>query len=210
MTDIFAMIADERRVLADEVEKFTDAQWSTPSALAGWQVRHVVAHLVWPLEASMGGTFLKLVKAGFNFGKMADQQAQGETRTPRELAAVMRTRADHRFTPPGMGPEAPLTDAIVHGLDIRVPLGLPREPPVDRARIVLGHLVRGGNQKFFGVPPGFRYAAEDAGWTSTGDGPLVSGSARALMFALTGRRALLGELKGDGADKFRAAFKEYR
>ncbi|MBI5495980.1 MAG: maleylpyruvate isomerase family mycothiol-dependent enzyme [Deltaproteobacteria bacterium] len=210
MSDLFAMIADERRILGDTVDSLTDAQWTAPSAMGGWQIRHVVAHLVWPLEASLAGTLARLVRAGFSFNRMADQQADGEKRPARALAAVLRTRADHRFTPPGMGPEAPLSDIIVHGLDIRRPLGLKRAFPAERTGIVLDHLMRTGNMKFFGTPLGFRFVAEDTGWASRGDGPVVSGTAEALLLSVTGRKMALPELKGDGADPFRAAFTEYR
>ena len=36
-------------------------------------------------------------------------------------------KADSRFTPPGLGPQAPLTDVVVHGQDIRRPLGISRD-----------------------------------------------------------------------------------
>ena len=42
-----------------------------------------------------------------------------------------------------------------------------------------------------------RLAATDAEW-STGDGPLVEGSAKHLLSAMTGRQRALDELAGDG------------
>ena len=209
MTDIFAMIADERRILADEVEKFTDAQWNTASAMPGWKVHHVVAHLVWPLEASMVGTVFLMIRNGFNFNKVADSVVAKDTRSRQELAGILRARAEHKFVPPGAGPEAPLTDAVVHGLDLRLPLGLKRDLPKDRALIVLDNVVKPGNAKFFGAPTGFTFSASDVGWTS-GSGPRVEGTSTVLMHALTGRKVGLDTLTGDGASAFRGAFKEYQ
>src|SRR3712207_6736008 len=56
------------------------------------------------------------------------------------LTEVLRRKAGSRFTPPGAGPEAPLTDLLVHGLDIRWPLGLHRDVPAERLQKSLTYL----------------------------------------------------------------------
>ena len=46
-------------------------------------------------------------------------------------------------------------------------------------------------------PTGLRFEATDVDWT-WGSGPLIRGTAEAVMLALTGRRAALADLSGDG------------
>src|SRR3712207_4622703 len=79
-----------------------------------------------------------------NFDRANVRLAREQARRPfGELTEVLREKADSRFTPPGAGPEAPLTDLLVHGLDIRWPLGLPRKVPEERLRTSLTHLTAG-------------------------------------------------------------------
>ena len=116
-----------------------------------------------------------------------------------------RRRAASRFTPPGAGPEAPLTDLLVHGLDIRWPLGLARELPEERVRASLtfltGRSARGLVPR--GLLDGLHFQADDIDWAH-GDGPAVRGRAEALLLVLTGRSAVLGALTGDGLPTLRA------
>lgn len=42
-----------------------------------------------------------------------------------EIAETLRRRADHGLSPPVTGPLSGLTDVLVHGADMRIPLGLP-------------------------------------------------------------------------------------
>ncbi len=208
MHDIYAMIADERYLLADELELLDDVQWNTPSALPGWTICQVMAHLVWPLETSLPRVVWELFCNRFNLARMVDCAVAKEKRLGPELCSALRARANSRFHPPGLGPEAPLTDIVVHGLDIRWPIGLKRVFPVERTNIVLSTLLKPINARFFGTPRGFTFVAEDSGWTG-GNGPQVCGEANTLMLALAGRKVALSALKGDGAEAFCSAFTEY-
>ena len=64
MSDVWEMIADERRALADLLDRLTEAQWAAPSAIQGWSVRDVVAHLVWPLETSYPVLLWQVARTG--------------------------------------------------------------------------------------------------------------------------------------------------
>lgn len=122
-----------------------------------------------------------------------------------EIVEVLRRRAESRFTPPGSGPEAPLTDLLVHGLDIRWPLGLPRELPEERVRASLTFLTGRSARGFVprGLLDGVRFEADDLDWVN-GHGPQVSGRAEALLLVLTGRSVALGSLAGEGLPTLRA------
>lgn len=200
MTDVWGMIEAQRRGLADVLDGLTEQQWATQSLCSGWTVRNVAAHLLFPLETSLVAVLPKLVMSGFNFNKMTDKAAKGDRRPGAELAKALRSKADHRFKPPGFGPEAPLTDLVVHGQDICRPLGIDRAVPTDDARVVLDFLMIPKAAKAFGAKgasDGVRLVATDLEWHH-GSGPEVRGPAVALALALTGRRGALADLTGEG------------
>ena len=103
-----------------------------------------------------------------------------------------------------MPTEAVLGEAIVHGEDIRGPLGIRRDYPVT----TLTQLARYYQGSDMLVPAkrrieGLRLQASD-GPFATGSGPLVSGRTLALIMVMTGRLTYRDELGGDGAAVLRA------
>ena len=139
--DTFAEIADERRGLADLLSGLTAEQQATQSLCSEWSVHDVVAHLVVPLEVGIPRFALAMLVSRGNFDRANVRLTRERARRPfGELLEVLRSKADTKFTPPGAGPEAPLTDVLVHGLDIRWPLGLPRVIPEQRLRTSLGYV----------------------------------------------------------------------
>ena len=204
--DTFAAIADERRSLAEQVSGLTDGQQATPSLCSEWSVRDVVAHLVVPLEVSTPRFLLAMLACRGNFDRTNVRLARDQARRPfGEITEVLRRKAGSRFTPPGAGPEAPLTDLVVHGLDIRWPLGLPRTVPEERLRTSLTYLTDApvGGVVATGTLDGLRFEADDIDWAH-GSGPTVSGSAEALLLAITGRPTALDHLSGDGVPTLRS------
>jgi uncharacterized protein (TIGR03083 family) len=204
MTETFEMIAVQRRAVADVLASLDDEQWATGSLCAGWTIREVAAHLGMPFEVSTRALLWRLIKAKGNFNKVTDDYARaGATGPTARLVAALRDNAEHRFTPPGLGPEAPLTDIVVHGLDIGVPLAHTPPLPSDTANTVLGFLMTPRATRGF-LPkdrvPGLHYESTDTGW-SAGSGPTVAGPAASLLLTLTGRHAGLQDLSGDGANE---------
>ena len=185
--------------------ELTEEQQATQSLCAEWSVRDVVAHLVVPLEVGMPKFVLAVLACRGDFDRANVRLAREIARRPfGEITEVLRRKADSRFTPPGMGPEAPLTDLVVHGLDIRWPLGLQRTVPAERVHKVLTFLTAApvGGVVPEGALDRLRFEATDIDWTH-GSGPTVSGPAEALMLAITGRTAALGHLSGDGVPTLR-------
>ncbi|MEI6620387.1 MAG: maleylpyruvate isomerase family mycothiol-dependent enzyme [Actinomycetes bacterium] len=207
--DLFAEIADERRGVADLVAELTEEQLQTQSLCSGWDVRSVAAHLLMPLVTPTPKFVIAMARAGMNFNKANMQLTASVAARPTEqLVAGLRDHAGSRFTPPGLGPEAPLTDVLVHGQDIRRPLGIERTFPPDRIRVVLDFLVtpaatRGLVPK--GVVDGVALSATDLDW-SAGSGAQVSGPAEAIMLSLTGRTVALADLSGPGAQVLSGRF----
>lgn len=197
--DLFEEIADERVTLADQLAALTTAQQATQSLCDAWTVRDVVAHLVMPMEVPIYKFVIAMLMAGGNFDR-ANQRltAQQASRPFNELVEILKAKASVKFTPPGEGPEAPLTDVIIHGLDIRRPLQLPYKAPEQRLIVVLNTLMNAPK----GIVPrgtleGLRFQTTDLDWTH-GSGPSVTGTSDSLLLALTGRRVGLDGLSGDG------------
>lgn len=194
------MIANERRALADVFDKLTPAQLRTPSLCDGWTVHDIAAHLIMPLETRIPTVALSLVAARGDFDKANLKLTRRHaTRSIIELVDSLRRNAGHRFKPPGVGPEAPLTELLLHGQDIRRPLGIDREFSEERITTSLCFLTE---TKYRGFVPkgrldGLAFEATDLDW-SYGTGATVCGPAEALLVAISGRSASLGDLTGDG------------
>ena len=107
--------------------------------------------------------------------------------------------ARRRISPPLFGPVDPLADVLVHGGDIRIPVGLPFAPDPQLAAMALDFL--SGPWPFGFVPigrlRGIRLRANDIRrvWRR---GAEIRGPAAALMMAVSGRVALLHLLEGPG------------
>jgi uncharacterized protein (TIGR03083 family) len=202
VADTFDLIAAERRRTADFLDTLDEAQGSTPSLCSKWTVREVAAHLVMPFRLSTPQLLLRLVRYGGNFGRLSEDFARTAGSEPLgTLAADLRANAAHRFTPPTLGPEAPLTDVVVHTLDMRVPLGAGTGDIAPEALdTILGFLMTAKATRGFlpkGRAAGLSFRSTDTSW-SAGDGPEVRGPAAELALALTGRTAGLDGLEGEG------------
>ena len=201
--EYWAPIAARRRALADQLAGLPDDRWSTPSLCGAWTVRDVVAHLVLPHVVSIPGFATAMVRAGGRFERAnVAMTARVAERPTDELVADLRRFADSRAKPPIFDSLAPLTEVLVHGQDIRIPLGLDDEASVDLWEASRGFLVQPKARRgFVSVRlDGFRLRATDCGWTH-GTGDDVSGPARAVALAVLGRTARADELRGAGADR---------
>ena len=102
-----------------------------------------------------------------------------------------------------IAPAGSLSDTLVHAQDIAIPLGLDLEMRPTAARIAVDHIWatrHGWTGAVFRQLPldGYRLVATDVSW-SVGSGPEITGPAGALLLLVTGRRAGLARLEGDGA-----------
>jgi uncharacterized protein (TIGR03083 family) len=204
--DYFVIIAAERLALADTLSELSPAQWETRSLCGEWTVRDVAAHLIVPLTKGAGTFILAFVSAQGDLHKASRKlTARVAARPTAEIIADLRAQAQSRFRPPSLGPEAPLSEVLLHGEDIRVPLGIADERPVERWRGALDFLVTPKAVRGF-VPrglPALRYVASDLDWShdsDAGSGQEVRGPAAALALAMAGREARVGDLSGPGAE----------
>lgn len=190
----FDLIEGQRTAIADLAADLTPDQWETPSLAEGWRVREVVAHLTMIFSVSNPSFLLGLLRHR-SMPRYMDEWARriAEASTD-DLVARLRAGAKDRFTPPGAGPEGPLTDLVIHGLDIRLPLGLKVDTAPEAARTTLGVLTsRRG--RLFGVTgdpfAGRRIETTDLEW-GHGAGPVTPATTVEVLLHLSRGIALPG------------------
>ncbi|GAA1719877.1 maleylpyruvate isomerase family mycothiol-dependent enzyme [Nonomuraea bangladeshensis] len=197
--DVWPMVHAERGALIDDLMHLDDEQWGKASLCAGWTVHDVAAHLVDTARTTRLGFVAGLVRARFDFHR---QNARGVERergaSPRETLERLRQVALRRTTPPAPL-ESRLVEELVHGEDIRRPLGLARSYP--EQAVVRSLRLQARTPASFGgareLTARVRLTASDVD-LAIGDGPEVSGNALALLLAVSGRRVALDELAGPG------------
>jgi uncharacterized protein (TIGR03083 family) len=117
--------------------------------------------------------------------------------TPADTLTRFRAVATSTTKPP-LPIVAMLGETIVHGEDIRRPLGIERDYPVTTLTTVADYYQRSD------LPVlsrrrvrGLQLTATDGPFTA-GAGPRVSGTTLALVMAMAGRATYCDELEGDG------------
>ena len=205
MTDIRTATAGERTDLAELLTALAAGDWDRPSLCTGWRVREVVAHLTMAYRYSGTRVLAGILKARGNFDRFADRAARKDAAelTAAELAACVRDNIHHPWKPPAGGYRGALSHDIIHGLDITVALGIDRQVPADRMRLILDGM-HPRQVKYFGVDlTGIRLEATDLDWTY-GTGSPLTGTAQDLLLVLCGRTLPPGHLTGATADRFTA------
>ncbi|MFB6551297.1 maleylpyruvate isomerase family mycothiol-dependent enzyme [Streptomyces sp. NPDC056405] len=193
------LIRAERAALAADLGDMTDERWETPSLCAGLTVREVLAHLTAGASLDTVRWMAGVIRCRFDFDKqVAMRLAEQLGTTPAETLERFR-RIVPSTTKPPLPAIAMLGETVVHGEDIRRPLGIRRDHPVEILTRVAEYY-RGSDLVVVakGRVGGLRLVADD-GPFATGSGPLVSGPTLALVMAMTGRATYCDELAGDGA-----------
>ncbi|MET0524096.1 MAG: maleylpyruvate isomerase family mycothiol-dependent enzyme [Nocardioides sp.] len=200
-------IRTEREALVDLLVTLDDEQWTTPSLCAGWPVEDVAAHLAWtpvfaPIEMSV-----MLVRARFSINGYINQSARRWSERGRDaILSQLRVNARRDAKLIGVAPVAALSEAIVHGYDIRRPLGFAREVPAAAYAVAATWHTGlrpprtwtiGGDVR--SRIAGLRLVADDLAW-AWGEGPEVHATGEAMLLMMTGRRIERVELTGSGAD----------
>ena len=196
--DLQPVVAAELLALADLLEEATEAQWDTPSLCEGWRVREVIAHMTMAARYSQDAFMAELARHDFDFGRLSNEIAAKDAGLPTgELVANLRSDVMQHWAPPGGGYHGALNHAVIHGLDVTVPLGVPRRSPDGTIRIVLDDLTQGGMHQHFGTSvDGRGLQATDLDW-SYGSGPARRGAAGDLAAMLCGRTLPTGRIEDE-------------
>jgi len=196
--DPWTTIHEERRALLQDLEPLTAQQWATPSLCEGWTVQDVLGHMIAAARKTPPKFFAGMIGSGFRFNAMAAKDVARETQGgPAETLARFREVLDRTSSPPG--PKTTwVGEVVVHGEDIRRPLGIRHTYPADALTSVAdfykgSNLLIGAKNRVAGLT----LQATDADW-STGSGPSVTGPMLSLVMAMVGRKPALDDLSGDG------------
>jgi uncharacterized protein (TIGR03083 family) len=203
-TGTWPLIHAERAALAADLADLTDEQWATPSLCTGLTVREVLAHLTAGASLNTVRWLAGVIRCRFDFDKqVAVRLAERLGATPGETLERFR-RIVPSTTKPPLPAVAMLGETVVHGEDIRRPLGIRHDHPIDVVTQVAEYY-RGSDLVVVakGRIGGLRLVADDGPFT-TGSGPLVAGRTVALIMAMTGRAAYCDALEGDGVELLRS------
>ncbi len=206
---VWDVVDAQRRVVADLLSGLADEQWREPSLCEGWTVRDVAGHLASQYTTSVSAVVAAMVRARGSLDRATTELAVRHGRRPtEELVEEIRALVGVRRRPAVIGDVEVLTDILVHGMDVAVPLGLDYPVPADAAAVSASrvwaapwHLRRAfpSTRRYAGI----RLAASDAAW-SRGEGAAAEAPMSVLLLLLTGRdAAALPRLHGEGADHLR-------
>ena len=200
----WAVIADQRRVLADVLDGRDEAEWNQPSLCSEWRVRDVAAHIaLTPQSPGVLRIFGMGLRARGDFDAVNRDLAVGHAdRAGAELVSELRRLADCRRKPAITTLDNLLFDTLVHVQDVAVPLDRTVAMPLAAAREGADRVWRMG-WPFWARRRlrGLRLSATDVEW-AIGDGVEVRGPIQALLLLLTGRTgAALPQLTGSGVQR---------
>ncbi|MFD8078758.1 maleylpyruvate isomerase family mycothiol-dependent enzyme [Streptomyces sp. NPDC059718] len=202
-TGVWPLIHAERAALAADLADLTDERWATPSLCTGLTVREVLAHLTAGASLNAVRWMAGVIRCRFDFDKqVAMRLAEQLGTTPAETLERFRQVVPSTTKPP-LSAMAMLGETIVHGEDIRRPLGIRHDYPVQVVTQVAEYY-QGSDLVVLakGRIGGLRLVADD-GPFATGSGPLVSGPTVALIMATTGRATYCDDLAGPGVELLR-------
>ena len=199
-SEVWPIVHAERARLVADLRCIPDTAWATPSLCDGWNVHDVVAHLVDSAKTSRFGFIARMIRARLDFDRDNDLGVRRRRADdPRATLEALRAVSDWTLTPP-----APLAtrliEAIVHGEDIRRPLGIAADYPLHAVVTALtyqartGAVMGGGRERIDGL----RLVATDSALTY-GQGPQVRGRSIDLLMAVSGRPVPVDALDGPGA-----------
>ncbi|HCB04595.1 MAG TPA: maleylpyruvate isomerase family mycothiol-dependent enzyme [Nocardioides sp.] len=199
------LVHAERAALVELFGEIEGPQWEVASLCESWTVHDVLAHLASALDVSTAASVKAFVAALGRPKVLIDNLTRAyAVRSSAELLAIYARHTQSRFAPPGLGWKAPLTDVMVHRMDVAVPLGIDPARPPESWRPVLEFLTSGipmlGSMR--GGRPKVTWRATDLDWTR-GSGPEVAGSAEDVGLTLAGRGPRIDALDGPGCDAVR-------
>ena len=202
---IWSAIDTQRLSVAAVLDGLTEDQWAQASLCAGWTVRDVAAHLTLQ-QVGLGEALAGVIRhPALGMNRMILQMARRQSALPTdELTARIRGMVGSRKPNVGTTCREALIDALVHGQDITVPLGIDLPMPVEPAAEAASRVWQTGwpwhARRAFA---GFRLSATDMDW-AVGEGRDIEGPIEAIVLTLTRRSVALPRLAGSGAAALQA------
>ncbi|HEY2224305.1 maleylpyruvate isomerase family mycothiol-dependent enzyme [Actinomycetospora sp.] len=200
------LIHAERAALVADLSDLPDADWARPSLCTDWTIEETVAHLV--AGASIGPLrwLRSVLGARGNFDRHnARRLAEHRGRTPGETLARFRSVVGSTTCPPGPV-EMWLGEIVVHGADVRRPLGLAHASPTSTLTPLAAFFARQNSTvRSRTNAAALRLVADDGPFAAgSEDDPLVTGPTLALVMAMAGRAVFCDDLSGPGVATLRS------
>lgn len=198
--EIAAAVERERLKLVQDLRGLSEDAWDAQSLCEDWRVRDVVGHLIrlgeWNRRPHQVAR--DVLGSPFCFNRALSDAARRVGRRPPDQLLELLANSRYEKT---LGfrihpqPLFALAEWVVHGQDIRRPLGLPRSFDTDALKAVADVSTKwytwGGRQRR--RPE--RFEATDADW-ETGQGPpTLRGPLEAIVMVLFARDAALVDLE---------------
>ena len=196
--EIWKYIHSERAQMAEAWAALSSGQWAAASWCEGWSVQDTAGHILAAAEQTPANFCKEMISAGFSFSVFADRGARRLASIgPDELVRRLRARTSTTNHPPAPV-MAMLGEIVVHGEDIRRPLGINHRIS-DEALVAVAdsykrsNLLIGSKRRIEGLT----LTSTDVNWT-TGGGPEIRGPLASLTLAMTGRAQAVVDLSGEG------------
>ncbi|MBO0610287.1 maleylpyruvate isomerase family mycothiol-dependent enzyme [Myceligenerans salitolerans] len=200
-----AVVGAERRALADDLRSLTDTDWARESLCTGWSVEDVVAHLGSAMTIGTIGWMRSILGAGLRPAVHNRRQLERfRGATPQDTVhrfAALGTAEGEPVRMPTRDPVPWLGEIVVHGEDVRRPLGIDHVySPEGLIRVAEFFAGRDYAVNSRSQIKRLRLRATDARFTANDDPglPLVEGPLLELVMVMAGRRAYLDGLAGTG------------
>lgn len=203
------LLAAEHAALVADLRELTPEQWDRASLSSEWNVHDVVAHLGAGMTIGRFGWIVSILRSGLrpavhNQRQIARFARPEPTATLARFAALGTEDGEPVRLPTG-DPSPWLGELVVHGQDVRRPLGVEREPAPEAVAEVARFLA----SRDFAVNSrsqvkGLHLRATDADFTTNDPGlPTVEGPLLALVMLMAGRPAYLDRVSGSGLPELR-------
>jgi uncharacterized protein (TIGR03083 family) len=198
VTDFSQIQQRELAALVDDLSVISLRQWRSTTLCDDWDVEEVLAHLGAAATTTRWGWIRSMIAARFD-PDVHNRRRLEEFRGADPHETLERFRHVGPIALPVQSSPAGLGEVVVHGEDIRRPLGLRHVP--DAAGLLA--VARFFATKNFAVNSmtlvkGLALQATDADFRE-GAGPEVRGPLLSLVMVMAGRRVFLPDLSGDGA-----------
>jgi uncharacterized protein (TIGR03083 family) len=198
---VWQVIDAQRLSMAGLLQQLSADEWRQPSLCTGWTIRDVAAHLTLQ-QLGLGGAIAMMARWRGSLDRTIHDAACRRAAQPTgQIIAQIQGMAGSRRHNLGVTSLETLTDILVHGQDIAIPLGRRHDMPPQAAAVAASRVL-----SMRWPPPlpsarkvtGFRLTATDISW-SAGDGPEVRAPIGAILLVCAGRLTALPQLSGEGA-----------
>lgn len=206
--DLLTWTHQARQGLADDLEALTTSDWRSPSLCSEWDVEHVVAHLTAAASTTQLAWLRSIILSGFRPAVHNERRLREHLGTdPAETLARFQAVIASTIAP-SKDLAAYLGEVIVHGEDIRYPLGIPSVVDIDATtQVAEFYASRDFAVNSMSLASELRLRATDGAFAH-GSGPEVAGPTLALVMVMAGRSSHLGQLAGDGVPALAARLGE--